>query len=555
MRSFTATSAAGILAYATTVAAFWRMPCRSSTGIGRIDPIVNPGQVADHAHLIFGGGNFHPTTNTYDLTHATGDADCTSCEVTQDQSAYWTPPLYFQHKDGTVEMVPNVGGMLAYYLFYLKNIQPFPEGFQVVAGTPSLRNFSGPFPDAELSSWPTVPNDQFFLQQRAIGFNCLNYARDPEPSLYRHTLPTKEYMDANCKDGLRLEFAFPSCGNGKATSDDNRSHMKYPSLVKEGNCPEGYDVHYPFLFYETIFDTGKFAGVDGQFVLSPGDPVGTGYHADFIMGWESADFLGRAINTCTNPSGQISDCPLFNIQSDAKAARCKFKVPDMVKDDDCAGPRTGLPVGVPIQYGPEQATKYAVPGQNGAAYTAPSASPTSQAGGLSLGVGINLGKGINIGATLNIGGAGSSAAATTSSPPTSAAAPPTTAAPAPQPTTTIQTHATTSSTAYVAPVAAPAAPAPENIYVGAGGKVMVDKHQQAPAPTAAAVAAADAGKQQQQANKIVATSYSTDGNNVYEVLIEEVVHTVTAYADAAAPTNYAAQHKRHLERHAHHARH
>jgi hypothetical protein len=57
MKSFTATSAAGVLAYAATVAAFWRMPCRSSTGIARIDPIVNPGTVADHAHMIFGGGS------------------------------------------------------------------------------------------------------------------------------------------------------------------------------------------------------------------------------------------------------------------------------------------------------------------------------------------------------------------------------------------------------------------------------------------------------------------------------------------------------------------
>jgi hypothetical protein len=39
--------------------------------------------------------------------------DCTSCGVTQDKSAYWTPPLYFQYENGSTEMVPNVGGMLA----------------------------------------------------------------------------------------------------------------------------------------------------------------------------------------------------------------------------------------------------------------------------------------------------------------------------------------------------------------------------------------------------------------------------------------------------------
>lgn len=230
----------------------------------------------------------------------------------------------------------------------------------MIAGDPTVRNFTGPFPDEELSLWPTDPTDQFFLQQRAIGYNCLNYGETPEPSLYRHQFPEKSYMDANCVDGLRLEMAFPSCGkSGEKDSDNHKSHVAYPSLVKQGNCPEGFDVHYPFLFYETIFATQQFAGMPGQFVLSTGDPVGTSYHADFIMGWSSSDFLGNAINTCTSSSGQVQDCPLFTLQSDDEAAKCKFAMPEDLDGDDCAGPREGLPVGVPIQYGPEPATAYA----------------------------------------------------------------------------------------------------------------------------------------------------------------------------------------------------
>ena len=39
---------------------------------------------------------------------------CTSCQVAQDHSAYWTPALYFQHADtGDYELVEQVGGMLA----------------------------------------------------------------------------------------------------------------------------------------------------------------------------------------------------------------------------------------------------------------------------------------------------------------------------------------------------------------------------------------------------------------------------------------------------------
>lgn len=40
-------------------------------------------------------------------------SECTSCEVKQDKSAYWTPALYFMDSNGTAELVPEVGGMLA----------------------------------------------------------------------------------------------------------------------------------------------------------------------------------------------------------------------------------------------------------------------------------------------------------------------------------------------------------------------------------------------------------------------------------------------------------
>lgn len=194
----------------------------------------------------------------------TAEGACTSCAVTQDKSAYWTPALYFVYSNGSSVMVPQVGGLLAYYLYYMDNVQAFPEGFQMITGNKNLRSFNGSFPDEPLSSWPQQPDDQKWLAQRALGFNCLNYAGAAEPSLYRHEFPSKSYMDEHCKDGMRLEIGFPSCGTGKPDSDDHNAHVAYPNLVKEGKCPEGYDVHYPFLFYETIWATNKFAGEDGE---------------------------------------------------------------------------------------------------------------------------------------------------------------------------------------------------------------------------------------------------------------------------------------------------
>ncbi|KAF2859727.1 hypothetical protein K470DRAFT_277476 [Piedraia hortae CBS 480.64] len=354
-----------ILALAGGANAFWRMPCRSQTGHGRLDPIANPGEVSPHVHTFHGGGGLGLTADYKSLS----ESNCTSCGVTQDRSAYWTPTLHFVSPNGTAVMVEQIGGMLAYYLYYLTNVTAFPEGFQMIAGDKNARSFDGQFPDEPLSYWPSDPSDQKFLQQRALGFNCLDYSKAPEASLYRHKMPTKEYMDANCPDGLRIELAFPSCGNGEKDSDDHRSHVRYPSLVKTGNCPDGFNVHYPFLFYETIWNTHAFAGMEGQFVLSNGDPTGCGYHGDFIMGWESSDFLQDALDTCQAESGEIEDCPLFDLQTDEDAAMCTFPVPPQVADDDVFGPCDGLPVDVPIQYGPQEATDYPVVGNSGVATT------------------------------------------------------------------------------------------------------------------------------------------------------------------------------------------
>ena len=70
--------------------------------------------------------------------------------------------------------------------------------------------------------------------------------------------------------------------------------------------------------------------------------IGYGYHGDFIAGWD-ADFLQSAVNKCTNPSGKVEDCPLFDLQSQGEQKKCQMQIPDEVKDEDCKGPRDGLP--------------------------------------------------------------------------------------------------------------------------------------------------------------------------------------------------------------------
>ncbi|KAI1425857.1 hypothetical protein F5Y12DRAFT_784308 [Xylaria sp. FL1777] len=355
--------ALAILGMSSMTEAFWRMECRGSTGAARIDPIVDFGKISGHAHTVHGSSGFGMSATYDDLMNG----DCTSCAVKQDKSAYWTPYMYFLNSEtGEFSPVPQVGGMLAYYLLRGDNVTAFPSGFQMLAGSNYRRDYTvgDPYsPDPPQSSWAALKQTgQSDLEQRAIGFNCLNYKAPAEASLYRHYMPNKTFTDANCPDGLRLELMFPSCWNGELTSDDHKSHVAYPDLVGNGNCPDTHKQRLVTLFFETIWDTNaaQFQGKSGSFVMSNGDRTGFGYHGDFIAGWDPA-FLQEAVNTCTNESGELSDCALFTsngpLLSQDEQRQCKFKTPlVLAAENDVAQTMTELPGGVQIQDGPESAT-------------------------------------------------------------------------------------------------------------------------------------------------------------------------------------------------------
>ncbi|KAJ2989851.1 hypothetical protein NUW58_g3253 [Xylaria curta] len=362
MNSKTLTTLA-ILGMSPMTEAFWRMECRGSTGLARVDPILDFNKISGHAHAVHGSSGFGISATYDDLVNA----DCTSCAVKQDKSAYWAPAMYFLDAEtGEFSPVPQVGGMLSYYLLRGDNVTAFPPGFQMVAGSNYRREYTvgDPHsPDPPQSSWASLKQTgQSDLEQRAVGFNCLNYKQTPEPSLFRHYMPKKDFTDANCPDGLRLELMFPSCWNGELDSEDHKSHVAYPDLVGNGNCPDTHTQRIVTLFYETIWDTNavQFQGKSGSFVMSNGDRTGYGYHGDFMTGWDPS-FLQEAINTCTNPSGELSDCGVFTsngpLLSEAEQRDCKFETPLLlIAENAGAKGMTELPGGVRIQDGPESAT-------------------------------------------------------------------------------------------------------------------------------------------------------------------------------------------------------
>jgi len=243
----------------------------------------------------------------------------------------------------------------SYYLLYGENVTAFPNNFRMLAGDPFQRNFTWPIPDPPKSSWSGAQASQAALRQKAIGFNCLNYANPPEPSLYRHFLPNKTYLDEHCTDGVRLELMFPSCWNGNdVDSEDHKSHVAYPSVVMDGTCPEGYETRLVSLFFETIWNTYAFKDQDGYFALANGDPTGFGYHGDFMFGWEDG-FLQQAVDTCTSETGLVDDCELFDIQTETQQKECFFDMPSQLWHEDFDMSANGLPGNIPIEWGPEYA--------------------------------------------------------------------------------------------------------------------------------------------------------------------------------------------------------
>ncbi|GAP83941.1 putative wsc domain-containing protein [Rosellinia necatrix] len=352
-----------ILGLSPAAEGFWRMECRGSTGTARMDPIVDFNKVSGHAHAVHGSSGFGMASTYDDLVNA----DCTSCAVKQDKSAYWTPAMYFlDSATNEFTPVPQVGGMLAYYLLRGDNVTAFPAGFQMVAGSNFRRDYTvgDPYsPDPPQSNWAGLKQTgQSDLEQRAVGFNCLNYKQPAEGSLFRHYMPNKTFTDAQCPDGLRLELMFPSCWNGELDSETHKTHVAYPDLVGNGNCPDTHPKRLVTMFFETIWDTNaaQFQGKSGSFVLSNGDRTGFGYHGDFMTGWDP-DFLQEAVDTCTNDSGELGDCALFTnngpLLSEAEQRECKFKTPLVLAAENAvAESMTQLPGGVQIQDGPESAT-------------------------------------------------------------------------------------------------------------------------------------------------------------------------------------------------------
>jgi hypothetical protein len=230
-------------------------------------------------------------------------------------SNYWTPQLYVKYKDGSgFAPVPVAGdgddtngGMTVYYLQrrgdnQTEQLYAFPEGFKMLAGSPSKRSYDGT------------------LAAQGISFNCLG-ANQPE---------TNGMPNYKCPGGLRAQVFFPQCWDGKnLDSADHKSHMSYPAgtVYNGGNCPPSHPVHMISIFFEVLYDTARFDdqwdGDNHPFVFASGDATGYGLHGDFFNGWD-VNVLQKAIDTCTDDSGQVEKCAAVTMFTSDECNSCKI---------------------------------------------------------------------------------------------------------------------------------------------------------------------------------------------------------------------------------------
>ncbi|KAK7183670.1 hypothetical protein DPSP01_009542 [Paraphaeosphaeria sporulosa] len=315
MKSFSAAA----LALIAPVQAGLRFPCSTLT-VQRLDPVVQPGSnPSAHVHHIVGGNAFNASM--------TGDvgarATCTTCQMAEDFSNYWTAQLYFKHPtNGSYKRVPVVpvqpllggsngasGGLTVYYTQFdlskdnlkQQKITAFQPGFRMTVGIPTETNkphvglryqcLSGNNRGAEMPDFPTKP----------------------------------------CSGGIFTTHHFPACWDGKnLDSPDHQSHM-YNTIRSDGftnapACPSSHPIRVPQVTYETTWDTTQFnslwkSGDPNPFVWSFEGTSGYGTHADYMFGWK-----GDALQRAMDKSECFYDgCGSIKKQAMTEANKCTVK--------------------------------------------------------------------------------------------------------------------------------------------------------------------------------------------------------------------------------------
>jgi hypothetical protein len=211
-----------------TATAEFTVNCAPLT-IQRGDPIVYPGQISPHVHIVTGGTAFQLNQPN----EVAIGAKATTCDKVLDNSNYWQPQLYHQRKDGKFELVHMQGNVsvvehpfqptedrqdganisqAAYYLPRTCDYEP---------GRQNCNDAAGPIaPPAGLRMATGDPFredlDERNFEHRAIHHKCLTATSSNDS----YELPREKCLR------MRAETFFPSCWDGKnLDSSNHKSHV------------------------------------------------------------------------------------------------------------------------------------------------------------------------------------------------------------------------------------------------------------------------------------------------------------------------------------------
>ena len=236
------------------------------------DPIVYPGQPGRaHLHMFFGNTATNAFSTTESLVNS-GGGSCQGFEL--NRSGYWTPAVL----DGRGNAVVPDQIVLYYKSKQPGNVQPPPQGLQMLAGDPTKESFN---------------------VSQQLGWSCGGSG----------TSNNKSNRIPNC-GGDRVNFwvQFPNCWDGRnLSSADKRSHVRW--VAEESNCPSSHPVRMPQITILAYFPAG--ADTSGWYLSSDrsgGFNTGPGatLHADWFGAWND-EALNLWMNGCMRAARNCSE--------------------------------------------------------------------------------------------------------------------------------------------------------------------------------------------------------------------------------------------------------